>query len=339
MRLRFRSAVLPDRVASPCDIVVRGARIAAVEPPRGRADEHIAALAIPGLVDLQVNGAFGVNFATANEERLATADRLMECGVTTLLPTVLTASRRSMREAAARWERVMPRLRVRVPGLHFEGPFLNPEAAGVHPVRHIRPPDPGEFRSWRIARMITLAPEMPGALPLIRATRDGVVSIGHARPTRVAYERAVAVGARFVTHLYNAMSGIHHRDGGLATWALADDRVACGLIYDRRHVYRDAAVIALRVKSTARLVLTSDQAAHGKAGRLSGSRSGILEQLRFAKEDLDLSWPDAVRIAAENPARLLGLRCGRLQRGFEADIVALSGARVAAVWRAGTRIL
>ena len=183
-------------------------------------------LVAPGLVDLQVNGAAGVS-VTDGPEAIARVDgAMLDAGVTSWLATVMTtddATAAAVVEGAG--------------AVHLEGPFLSPEFPGAHRVEYLRAPADGvpSYFAHPAIRLVTLAPELPGALELAREldARGVVVSLGHSDATPA---QAAAVPARMVTHLFNAMRPPHHRRPTLATWALLHDSVAVGLIADGVHV-------------------------------------------------------------------------------------------------------
>ena len=213
------SAALVDGDLVPGDVSLDGDVVAAVglpPAPGGR-------IAAPGLVDLQVNGFAGVDLMSADvDQMLALATALPTYGVTAFLPTLITA-------AATDTDRALDRLTeafrgssagaARSLGVHLEGPYLSPRRLGTHPPEHRRDPDPDELAAWRRRAdvvAVTIAPELAGAVPLVKSlAADGVlVSLGHSDAT--AHEAGVAfdAGARTVTHLFNAMSPLHHREPG-----------------------------------------------------------------------------------------------------------------------------
>ncbi|HEU0024817.1 MAG TPA: hypothetical protein VFQ12_09315, partial [Thermoleophilaceae bacterium] len=217
-------------------------RIAAVgggAPPRAP-DERLDGILAPSLVDLQVNGAGG-HEATGGPGALDVIDAIqLEHGVTRYLPTIVTTddevAERSVAELAGRAaDPSSP-----VAGIHLEGPFLSPAHAGVHRAEWLREPADGmpAYYSSHAVRLVTLAPELPGALELIAAlrARGVVVSLGHSGASAEVARQAVDAGARLVTHVFNAMAPLHHRDPGLVGVALADARVLVGVIADGRHL-------------------------------------------------------------------------------------------------------
>ncbi len=230
-------------------------------------------LVAPGLFDLHVHGGWGVDTMTA-----AATDwrhwlsRLSDCGVEALLPTTVTASCDEVARAVAG----LPD-DPRVLGFHLEGPFLSPRYPGAQPTDAIvDPPDgpspwDGPLDDPRLRR-VTLAPERPGALDLVRRlSRRGVqVSMGHTDATARDAAAGVEAGIGHATHTFNAMRPLHHREPGAVGVALADDRVVAELIYDGQHVARGAAEVLLRCKGLDRVVAVSDGTA--AVGLPEGSR-------------------------------------------------------------------
>jgi len=228
-------------------------------------------------------------------------------------------------------------------GIHLEGPFLNPLRAGALASRWLRPPTKPELRQvLRYAegrlKLVTLAPELPGALEAARtlAARGVVVSMGHSDATVPVARQAIEVGATTVTHIFNGMRPMHHRAPGLLGQALTDDRLTAMVILDGVHVDPMVFRLLLRCKGLDRIVLATDSVRHqarlkatlsGGAyrtagGILAGSRLTMIEAVRNAVIFGSLPLADALRLATANPARLIGRRdLGELSVGKLADLV------------------
>ena len=217
-------------------------------------------------------------------------------------------------------------------GVHVEGPFLNPEAAGAQPIEHIRPVDPDLLASWLAtgnARLVTLAPEVDGGLDAVRAISEaGVIAgIGHTRANYYTTKAAIEVGARFATHLWNAMSGFTARVPGASGTLLADERVTLGLITDGRHLHPVTEQLTVALAGASRIAATSDlvPAPHERPedGKLlGGDRLGAALVQRLAAYGL----VDAAEMTSLTPARTLGLSDrGRVAPGLRADLVVLDG--------------
>jgi N-acetylglucosamine-6-phosphate deacetylase len=261
-------------VLEPGYVAVTAGRISAVGagPPPGRPDVELATgVLLPGFVDLQVNGYYGVEMGAADPDGWALVrGRLPETGTTAFLPTLITAP---VAELAAELRRVasfvpgMPRGAARVLGVHVEGPFISPGRRGAHNARWIIPPAPapvGELLAAGagVLRLVTLAPEAEGALAAIeRLTGAGVlVSVGHSDATGQQVAQAAAAGARMVTHVFNGQRPLGSYEPGVTGQALTDRRLTSGLIADLHHACREACMIAFAA-APGRICLVTDASA------------------------------------------------------------------------------
>ena len=335
-------------------IEVERERVAALGkgPPPRPPDERVDGLIAPGFVDLQVNGSAGHEAGGGAEALDAIDDALLARGVTSYLPTLVSPTAEEAGELLGELERRVADPASPVVGVHVEGPFISPAHAGMHPPERLRHPSdelPAWLRSSAI-RIVTIAPELEGALGLIRTLRRRrvVVALGHSGASAAQALAAVDAGAGLVTHIFNAMSPLDHREPGLAGVALADARLLVSVIADGLHV--DPLVLELvRRSAPARVVLISDSspAAAAPAGRyefagvaIESGRDGAVrtEDGRLAGSSLTLdeavrSWAsltgatiaEAIRAGSELPARLLGLSTALEPGGF-ADVVALDEA-------------
>lgn len=344
----------PTRVVSPGYVRVEDGVIAeAGEGAPPGADVRLAdGLLAPGLVDLQVNGFFGHDMADAGEAGWReVVTRLPETGVTAFLPTFITAPVAAQAEALRRTRDLLPKLPsgTRVLGVHLEGPFLSPERKGAHNAAHLTDPAPEAVETLLetgLVKLVTLAPERDGALGAIRRlTEAGVlVSVGHSDATAAQAAAAADAGARKVTHIFNAQSGIHHRDPGVAVQALIDERLHPGLILDLHHVGPEVARLVLRA-AAGRVVLVTDAASaagmppgtyelggepitmpeQGPPLRADGTIAGSGLRLDEAVGNaigLGLDPAAAVDAATRVPADLIGRPdLGRIAPGAAADLV------------------
>ena len=347
MRLGVEAAVV-DGLLLRGDVEVADGRIAAVGLNGGGG----RGIAIPGLVDLQVNGFGGVDFASADAAAYRRAgEALLECGVTAFQPTLITAPEDELLAALAEvpGEPIGPRLI----GAHLEGPFLSPVRLGAHPVAARRDPDPKLLQRLLDAGPVsamTLAPELDGALELIDmlTSRGVVASCGHSDATAEEAGRAFDRGAETVTHLFNAMRPLRHRDPGIAGAALARDDVVVQIILDGHHLAEETARVVWRA-AAGRVALVSDAiAAAGMGdgsyrlgnvevevrdgvarrndGVLAGSSLALIEAVR-ALHALDVPLADAVGAATAVPARVARrAHLGTLRPGADADVVVLDDA-------------
>ena len=227
-------------------------------------------------------------------------------------------------------------------GIHLEGPFLNPARGGALPKRWMRRPTMAELSRLTQAaggtvKLITLAPELRGSLEAIRwcAQRRIVVSLGHTQATAADALHAIDAGASAVTHIFNGMTPFHHREPGLLDVALTDPRLTAMVILDGVHVSAHAFRLLVRAKGPSGVALVTDSIRHEgwtvtrrrgayytAAGVLAGSSLTMIRAVRNAVTAGDVALADAVRMATETPAQLLGLRDrGALAAGRRADAV------------------
>jgi N-acetylglucosamine-6-phosphate deacetylase len=354
-----RGTVLTSAGPAEADVAIAAGRIAAVGAPGsfgdGPALDAAGLLVAPGLVDLQCNGAVGVDLSSEPERLWEVAAALPCWGVTAWLPTIVTAPAEIRRRALAALRAGPPagddRPRAAPLGLHLEGPFLAPERRGAHPADRLVPPDaalPAEEGWSDGVALVTLAPELPGALDVVRtlAGEGIVVAAGHSSATAAETRAAVDAGVRYVTHLFNAMVPLGHREPGLPGVALTDGRVRAGLIADGLHV--DPAVVALAARALGdRLTLVSDAVAAlgAPAGRvrlaaqwaeagddgvrlpdgtLAGSTLGLDRAVRNLVAFAGVPLADALAAASAAPAAVLGRDDrGVIAPGAVADLVLL----------------
>jgi N-acetylglucosamine-6-phosphate deacetylase len=334
--------------------------------PVSRADVELPeGILAPGLIDLQVNGYLGVDFAEASsEEWREAAGRLAATGVTAFLPTLVTAPLADLVDGLRVCRAAMGGEGPRILGMHVEGPFLAPERAGAHDASLFC--DPTEPRLDALLEpgtmaLITLAPERSGSMAAIaRLAEAGVlVSVGHSDATAEVVAEAASAGARKVTHLFNAQRGIHHREPGVAGQALADPRLGCGLILDGFHVADAVATIAFAAAGGRIALVTDAIAATGmppgmyelggepvivRPGKPPMRADGTLAGANLRLDDavaraVEIGVPPAVAVSAASrvPADLLRRPdLGRLEAGAAADLVWLDdGFRARATWVGG----
>jgi N-acetylglucosamine-6-phosphate deacetylase len=336
--------------------IVDGEQIVEVrEGPVGTLPEPrlTAAIVSPGLVDLQCNGGFGVEVGGDPAALRQLARRLPATGVTTFVPTLVSAGPAAYRAAAAAWSSARGTPGAAMPGLHLEGPLLAPARAGAHDRRAIEDADAtldavlDELLAADALRIMTVAPERPGALDRIaRLWAAGVtVSLGHTDATFAEIAAGIHAGARLGTHLYSAMSPFAHRAPGAVGALLTDDRVTTTVIADGVHTHPAALTLALRAKGADRIALVTDAvaAAGAPAGRyrlggldiVSDGTSARLVDGTLAGSTLTLdaavramialggaTTAQALAMASTVPADSIGLRDrGRLALGQRADLV------------------
>jgi N-acetylglucosamine-6-phosphate deacetylase len=315
----------------------------------------------PGFIDLQINGYAGcdLNAESISPDLVSALMRLLAAvGVTTFIPTIITASEGRILTALcaiAEERNRSPLVRHAIPFVHVEGPHISPTDGprGAHPREHVRSPDIAEFERWQAASgglvgMVTLSPHWDSALAYIAhlAKRGCIVAIGHtdAEPSRI--HAAADAGAVLSTHLGNGVAGDLPRHPNLLWAQLADDRLAASFIADGHHLPADTLRAMLRAKGTERCILISDSVAlagmlPGKyetsvggaveltcAGRieipgtrtLAGAALPLKTGIAAVARLRGFTLRDAIRMATENPGRFAGGR-GLLRAGTDADLV------------------
>jgi N-acetylglucosamine-6-phosphate deacetylase len=310
-------------------------------------------IAAPGFVDLQVNGFAGVDFLDADADGYRKAsEALLETGVTSFVPTLITAPEETQLAALAEVPDSGAAFAngARVLGVHLEGPFLSPWRLGTHPPAGRRDPDRALLERLLASGPViamTLAPELPGALDLIDVlvARGVVVSCGHTDASAEQAEKAFDRGARTVTHLFNAMRPFMHRDPGIAGAALTREDVFVQIIADGIHLAPETTEIVWKA-AAGRVVLVTDSVAaagggdgsyslgpvelsldngavRGPDGILAGSALTMIEAVRNLHA-LGAPLEGVLEAASTVPARVLGLKdAGRIEVGKPADIVVL----------------
>ncbi len=294
---------------------------------------------VPGFVDLQINGGWGLDLQERPEDVWLLATKLPSLGVTSFLPTLTTDGFVNIDRAVGALVEGPPKgwLGADPIGWHLEGPWLSPLKAGAHDASVMGlPPLPSAALPFtaETIRLVTLAPELPGATDLIaRLVGEGMtVSLGHSAADLQQARAGADAGATMGTHLFNAMDGLHHRQPGLAAAMLLDD-LFVGLIADGCHVVPDLVDMAWRLAGP-RIVLVSDAvAALGQTpepvatlpdGTLAGAVVGLDQAVRNLVSFTGATLAQACRAASGTPAAAIGLEDrGTLRPGTRADLVVL----------------
>lgn len=316
---------------------------------------------IPGYIDMHIHGANNADTMDATVEALDMMARtLPREGTTAFLPTTMTQAPEkiaaALENAAAYIDHNNNHGQAEVIGIHLEGPFINPARKGAQPEEYVLQPDIALFDEWHHLargqiRLVTVAPEQEKGFAFVRhlAENGVIVSIGHSDANFPEVKEAVAAGASHVTHLYNGMKGLHHREPGTAGGALLLDELYVEIIADGFHIHPEMIRLAIRAKGLDRVILVTDSmrakwlpagkselggqevfVKDGKATLASGSLAGSILKMKDAVKNVmtfaGLSLPEAVQLATENPAKHLGIfdRKGSLEEGKDADIVILN---------------
>ncbi len=353
---------MPGQRVDDSAVLVDGGQIAAVGrardnlcPPKSQVIDATGLTLAPGLIDLQLNGAFGLDFTADSATIWDVAARLPRFGVTSFLPTIITSPPQTVSAAQATLRKGPPPgfCGAAPLGLHLEGPFLNPAKRGAHNPAHLRLPDVNAVADWwpsNGVRLVTLAPELPCAFDVVRVLRERgvVVSAGHSTAT---YEEALAgleAGITYGTHLFNAMPPLEHRAPGLSAALLADPRAVVGLIPDGLHLHPAIVKLIWQSKGVAGVNIVTDAmgalgmppgkyelgdfevtvdetSARLSDGRLAGSILSLDQAVRNFIAFTGCSLNEALETVTATPAKVLGLTDrGQIASGFVADMVLLA---------------
>ncbi|MBV8802282.1 MAG: N-acetylglucosamine-6-phosphate deacetylase [Gammaproteobacteria bacterium] len=315
---------------------------------------------IPGFIDLHVHGANNKDVMDATQDALSILSKTLAAeGTTSYLATTMTATPNEIEKALCAVNAYMQEqdniLGASILGVHLEGPFISPKKIGAQNAKNLLQPDVALLAEWQkksgyAIKLVTLAPELPHSLELIRYLRehDIIPSIGHSDATYVETEKAIKEGCHYVTHLFNAMRGIQHREPGVVTAALLSKTVTTELIVDGIHLHPAIVKLALNLKGIEQLVLVTDamrakclgngsydlggQEVHVKEGvatlangTLAGSTLKMPDAIRKMISFTHCDFYDAVRMASENPAKVLRVfeKKGSIAVGKDADLVVL----------------
>lgn len=378
MKLRFKNSVLlnPTSVSAIGSLDISGLSVAAIHERDSEKSHDFSDITVmPGLIDMHNHGAVGVDVNEADLDGLMRIGAfLARNGVTTWMPTLVPDSDDNYQRAMGAIDELMVRQTdlpiAQAAGVHYEGVFANEKMCGALRPEYFRTraaqermtPSAQSGGCPSFARrgtvdlprlkngvhMTTLAPEIEGGIELIKelVSEGWIVSIGHTRADKVTLERALAAGARHMTHFFNAMTGIHHRDMGVAGWGLASGDVTFDIIADGIHVHPEMLKMACTAKGIANVSLISDSVAptglgdgdfelwgekinvtggrtRNERGNIAGSVCTMLDCVRLMRS-LGFTDVELARMASANPARVLGIHDrGSIEVGKRADLVGL----------------
>lgn len=340
-----------------------GSRDAIEIPASATLRDFSESVIAPGFIDLHIHGGAGHDVMEPSDVALeAVSQHLAKTGVTSFLPTTVTANIDATLRAVEHLGRAIHKQTVsgaKPIGIHLEGPFISTAKCGVHPIHEIREPSIELLeRFWEASngtiKVVTLAPELPGAVEFTRAcvAKKIVVSLGHSNADAAATRACIDAGASHATHTFNAMRALDHREPGILGVVLSDDRVSADIIVDNVHVAPEMVKVFLRAKGDKAVLITDAISATGMPegryklggfevdvtgdrcmhnGRLAGS---VLTLDRAVRNTVDLfageagsaptsSFDRAVRLATSNPARVIGSDLGQISEGGAADLVVM----------------
>ena len=346
----------------PVSIEIADGKITAIRHLSSESELPVIYVA-PGLIDIQINGYMGIDFASQDltiEGIREAAKALWKEGVTSFLPTLITADQESLKNSFSILSNALEdeEIGLSIPGFHLEGPYISPVKGfrGAHLEKYIREPDWNEFQELQNAanngiRLITVAPEIEGAVSFIqKCSQDGlVVSLGHHNGNTSQIKEATDAGASLSTHLGNGCANMINRHNNPFWPQLADDRLSVTIIADGFHLNREELQCFYKIKGNSRTILVSDALdlaglEPGEYTRwertvlltpdvvkfpaenvLAGAASPISSCVGNMMDFTGCSLSDAIQMASTNPARLMGLsNLGEISEGKRADLILFS---------------
>ncbi len=353
--------VSPDLDLPQAAVLIEGGKISAVIegsnlPNVAERIDGSGLLLMPGFIDIHSHGADGCDVCDDSLEALEQiGKRKLQEGVTTWLPTTLTQPKERLKSIAGKIAKFAAEDKfTRCPGMHVEGPFINKERAGAQNPQFVRPPDYAEVEDLHAimpVSILSLAPEMPGALPLIEGCRSlGITcSAAHTSATAAQVFAACDAGLTHLTHYGNAMTPLHHREIGVVGAGMMDERLMVELITDSIHLSPDMLRLVFTTIPIDRLMMITDSMAASwmgngetslgglavvvedgiarlkEGGALAGSALKMNEGLQILAECTGLPLAELVKVTGWNQARSLGWSgLGKIAPGFNADLVLLN---------------
>ncbi len=311
---------------------------------------------LPGFIDVHIHGANGSDVMDGTLDALENISKtLAREGTTSFLATTMTATPEKIDEVLENISNYKQVDGAKMLGVHLEGPFLSPQKIGAQSREKIVAPNIDHVKRWQqksgnLIKLVTLAPELPNSDAVIHylTSQQIVVAIGHSDATYAETLSAIEHGCTHVTHLFNAMRGIHQREPGTVTAALLSEKVTAELIVDGEHLHPAIVLLALKIKGTEKIILVTD-AMRAKClsdgiydlggqevsvknsiatlsnGTLAGSTLTMFAAIKNMLQFTDCSMTDIVKFTAENPAKMLNIfqRTGSIAKNKDADLVVL----------------
>ena len=323
------------------DIEIENGKIKRIGENLGTPDIDFGGARIfPGLIDIHSHGAIGLDTMDSEDPLEALSAFQLENGTTSWYPTTMTMSREDIIRATSR--EIEGRGGANILGFHMEGPFIHPKYKGAQNGDYIMKPSLSLFGECRNIKMVTIAPELPGSKAFIEGC-PAVVSIGHTDADYDTALGAMRAGAKCLTHTFNAMNGIHHRMPGPIGAASDTEGVYCQLITDGKHIHEASVRMLTKIMGEDRIIIISDSMratglgdgeyefggqritveagyARTEGGNLAGSTSTLFECVK-KMISFGFSAESAVKMASENPARLMGLNKGKIEVGYDAEFI------------------
>ena len=294
-----------------------------------------------GLVDIHTHGMGGIDTMDGDLEALVKL--YASEGTTTVCPTTMTASREDVAKILST---PFPKCGAKIAGFHAEGPYISEKKAGAQNREHIRKPDKEELSKFGSVSLVTVAPEVEGAIEYIESeSKNAVICVGHTGADYDTVCRAADAGANCVTHLYNTMPPLHHREPSVLG-AAADKDMFVQVISDGIHIHPSVVRLTYKLFTSERMVLISDSmratrlpdgeydlggqlmkvensVARTPDGALAGSTSTLFDCVKCAIS-FGIEPDEAYKMASETPAKLLGLNCGKIEVGYDCDLILIN---------------
>ncbi|WP_145038169.1 N-acetylglucosamine-6-phosphate deacetylase [Paenibacillus sp. Y412MC10] len=352
---------LPHQILPSATVWISNGKLKRIEPTQEietieGEDERIDGKGmwlIPGMIDVHIHGANGYDMMDGTEDSIQEVSRACAAtGCTSFLATSVSSTMEDLLNMIRSVKAVIGREQgARIAGIHLEGPYLNPKRKGMQNEKYLRHPNQEEMKlifqeAGSLIKMVTIAPELPGGLELISFLKEQgvVIAVAHSDATYEEAKLAFTAGASHVTHCFNGMRPIHHRDPGLIVAAFEEPHVSLQAIVDQVHLHPAIVRLMHRLKGPEGMVLITDAlqamglgdgnymfgghhvtVSEGIArladGTLASSTVTMNEALRLTEAN-GISMEDAVRMASTTPAHILGLsRKGKIEVGYDADLV------------------
>jgi N-acetylglucosamine-6-phosphate deacetylase len=344
--LFYNGRVLRNHQLKKENLWIQGDKIVA---PKKHVDQKIdceGKIIAPGYIDLQINGSCGVDFSSEPERWQEAAKKLASCGVTGFLAAIVSQTPSHYKQLLAKLQPEKSEGAALL-GIHLEGPFLNPNFAGAHDVKNIV--NELTFQDLASVKMVTLAPELPGSLPIIaQLEKRGIrTAAGHSNASYEEFDQAVKSGLSIATHLFNAMRPFHHRDPGMIGYTLTHPQISYSLILDGVHLHPETAHLAWKANPSGLFLVTDamegalldegDYHLGEKKVQVRGNRAFLEDGKTLAGSVLTMdqavrnciaftgcSEVEALEAASLKPAKLLRLQQkGHLDVGADADLILL----------------
>lgn len=334
MKRVFKNA-LTDGILT--DITVENGKIISMDKTASDGEELGGMKVLPGLIDIHTHGCLGDDAMDSGFEKITAFHA--KNGVTSFLPTTMTASAEALKKITS--ADISKTNGANILGFHLEGPYISHKYKGAQNGRYIQAPNPKDFKELKNVKMVTLAPELEGSMEFIKSC-GCIVSLGHTDADYETALKAIDAGALCLTHTFNAMPPLHHRNPSVIG-AASDKNIYAQVICDGLHIHPSAIRILYKIFGAERMILISDSmraaglgdgcydlggqqvfVKNGEArladGTLAGSVTTLLGCVKCAVK-FGIPEKDAVRMASQTPSELLGIKKGKLAPGYDADFI------------------